>query len=81
MSDLDEDAQERYDQVRRMIASALARWRAREEMTLAEMKGRTGIGKKRLRAALLATWHPSLKDLVRIEVESEMTLFVTIRNT
>jgi transcriptional regulator with XRE-family HTH domain len=73
-------AEERYDQIRRVIAAGLASWRAEKGYTLREAADALGMDALRFQEALLGEWDPTLRDLARIEAHSEMTLFVTLRN-
>lgn len=65
----------------RLIASALAEWRAQEDLSIPEMADESGIGINQIMSALLAQdWKPSLQDLAKVESATGKEVVIFIRN-
>lgn len=72
---------ERYNDLLRVIAAYLTRWRAEEGLSISEMAGELEISPTRVTGAILAEdWEPTLKDLSRLEVAMECDIIITLRN-
>jgi hypothetical protein len=74
-------SKEKYHRMLRLIASALAEWRAQEDLSIPEMADESDIGHNQIMAALLAQdWKPSLEDLAKVESATGKEVVVFIRN-